>query len=249
MREFGLLGFPLGHSFSKRYFTEKFAKEKINACYTNFETENAEDIIEIIKNHTSLHGFNVTIPHKSAIIPLLSEISEDANEMGAVNCVKIIRYGGVVKLCGYNTDAAGFREALLNFIPEIPDRALVFGNGGAAKAVRYVLKNLGSEPVTVSRTPRNPETIDYRKAAELVPHTPLLINTTPLGMWPDCGSYPDIPYNAISSGHYLFDLVYNPETTEFMKRGAEAGAHVCNGYRMLTAQAEAGWQIWNVSKK
>lgn len=246
MREFGLLGFPLGHSFSKRYFTEKFANSNIEAQYSNFEFPNAFDILSIIETCTNLEGFNVTIPHKQAIIPLLHKISPEAEQIGAVNCVKIDRTDGTPKLIGHNTDVIGFEAALRDFLGEAsPKKALILGNGGAAKAVRYVLKKMGVEFLTVSRTPRNSQEIGYEALENVISDYKLIINTTPLGTWPNTDTCPNIPYNSLSNEHYLFDLVYNPEVTKFMQQGLNVGTNVCNGYQMLVKQAEAGWEIWN----
>ena len=246
MREFGLLGFPLGHSFSKRYFTEKFANSNIEAQYSNFELENASYIIKVIESSPNLEGFNVTIPHKQAIIPLLHKISPEAEQIGAVNCVKIDRTAGTPRLVGHNTDVIGFEAALRDFLGEAsPKKALVLGNGGAAKAVRYVLTKMGIEFLTVSRTPKNSQEIGYEGLENIISNYKLIVNTTPLGTWPKTDSCPNIPYSALSCEHYLFDLVYNPEVTMFMQQGLNVGTNVCNGYQMLVKQAEAGWKIWN----
>lgn len=242
---YGLAGFPLGHSFSRDYFTKKFTREKIDARYFNFELENIQDILQIIEQTPELKGFNVTIPHKQNIIPLLNEISDEAQEIGAVNCVKVTHPAGKPFLSGYNTDAYGFRKALLHFIPDGINKALILGNGGAAKAVRYVLKNLGMEVLTVSRTPIKASEISYCDTALYLKDFRLIVNTTPLGTWPKTDNYPAIPYSLLSSGHYLFDLVYNPEITAFMQQGIAAGAHACNGLEMLHGQAEKAWEIFS----
>lgn len=245
MKTYGILGYPLGHSFSKKYFTEKFRRERLEAEYLNFEIEDLESVKNIPEHYPRLHGLNVTIPYKQKILPYLSRISPEAQLVGAVNCIRVERQNGEIRLSGYNTDVFGFRTSLLRFLSEIPEKALILGNGGAAKAVRYVLKSLNIEVRTVSRTPHTIEETDYLSLPDLLPGCRLIVNTTPLGMWPETHTYPAIPYELLTPRHYLFDLVYNPETTEFMKRGAAQGARIRNGLEMLTEQAEAGWKIWN----
>lgn len=246
MREFGLAGYPLGHSFSKRYFTQKFEEKGIEATYNNFEIEDINSIKSIIGKYPDLEGFNVTIPHKQAIIPLLSSISKEAEEIGAVNCVKIVRECGECKLIGYNTDVIGFEGALREFLGEAsPEKALVLGNGGAAKAVRYVLNKMGIQHLTVSRKASKEGEIGYEILPEIISAYKLIVNTTPLGTWPNIETSPDIPYQMLTTDHFLFDLVYNPEMTKFMSEGKKVGTKVCNGYKMLVMQAEAGWKIWN----
>lgn len=244
MLQYGLIGYPLGHSFSKKYFTEKFEKEKIQAEYLNFEIENLDVLPVLLEKYPNLRGFNVTIPYKQQILGYLTKQSEEAQIIGAVNCVKIERHSAGCQLIGYNTDTYGFRTALLRFIPPHIKHSLVLGNGGAAKAIRYTLQQLGISSLTVSRTPRQEQEIGYADAGAYLPDYHLIVNTTPLGTWPNTNTYPLIPYEQLTSRHYLFDLVYNPEITTFMKKGAEAGARVCNGLEMLAGQAEAGWKIW-----
>ena len=223
MQLFGLLGFPLGHSFSKTYFTEKFKTEKIDAEFVNFESDNIEQTLQVIKTTPSLKGFAVTIPYKEKIIPYLDHISEDARKIGAVNSVKVEHTISGSILTGYNTDILGFRESLLEFIQTPPTQALLLGTGGASKAVQHALASLGIEVFTVSRTPHFSE-ISYDQVARFLSNTPLIINATPVGMWPHVTNCPDIPYHLLSSNHYLFDLIYNPEITEFMHRGEQQGA-------------------------
>ncbi len=238
---YGIIGYPLGHSRSPRYFNERFREAGIDAEYLAFELERIEALPALLEAHPELRGFNVTIPHKQNIIPYINSISEEARAVGAVNCVRVT---GRRELQGFNTDVAGFRKALLDFIPRPLPKALILGNGGAAKAVRYVLRSLQTEVLTVSRTPRTAEETGYDNLPSLIGEYPLIVNTTPLGTWPNTEECPDLPYHLLTPGHYLFDLIYNPETTLFMKRGAEAGAHVCNGYAMWLGQAEANWRIW-----
>ena len=244
MQLFVLLGFPLGHSFSKTYFTEKFKAEKIDAEFVNFESDNIEQTLQVIKTTPSLKGFAVTIPHKEKIIPYLDYISEDARKIGAVNSVKVEHTISGSILTGYNTDILGFRESLLEFIQTPPTQALLLGTGGASKAVQHALASLGIEVFTVSRTPHFSE-ISYDQVARFLSNTPLIINATPVGMWPHVTNCPDIPYHLLSSNHYLFDLIYNPEITEFMHRGEQQGARIKNGLQMLYLQADYSWKLWN----
>ena len=245
MQLFGLLGFPLGHSFSKTYFTEKFKAEKIDAEFVNLESDNIEQTLQVIKTTPSLKGFAVTIPYKEKIIPYLDHISEDARKIGAVNSVKVEHTISGSILTGYNTDILGFRESLLEFIQTPPTQALLLGTGGASKAVRNALVSLGIEVFTVSRTPHSSSEISYDQVAHYLPNTPLIINATPVGMWPYVTDCPDIPYHLLSSNHYLFDLIYNPEITEFMHRGEQQGARIKNGLQMLHLQADYSWKLWN----
>ena len=244
MQLFGLLGFPLGHSFSKTYFTEKFKTEKIDAEFVNFESDNIEQTLQVIKTTPSLKGFAVTIPYKEKIIPYLDHISEDARKIGAVNSVKVEHTISGSILTGYNTDILGFRESLLEFIQTPPTQALLLGTGGASKAVQHALASLGIEVFTVSRTPHFSE-ISYDQVARFLSNTPLIINATPVGMWPHVPHCPDIPYHLLSSNHYLFDLIYNPEITAFMHRGEQQGARIKNGLQMLYLQADYSWKLWN----
>lgn len=247
---YGIIGYPLGHSRSPRYFNTKFQEEGIDAAYLPFEMEDIREIETLLSRYPELQGFNVTIPHKQHIIPYLDQLSEEAEAIGAVNCVKVARNNTSISLTGYNTDMYGFRQALLSFIPDkgLP-KALILGNGGAAKAVRYALHQLNIQVVTVSRTPRHSGETGYGDLEEIIGDYPLIVNTTPLGTWPRTEEFPPIPYHRITPSHYLFDLVYNPEITSFMQKGAEAGAHVCNGYEMWKKQAEKNWEIWQMAHK
>lgn len=242
---FGLLGFPLGHSFSKTYFTQKFNTEKIDAEFANFEFDNIEQALQVIKTTPSLKGFAVTIPYKEKIIPYLDHISEEAKEIGAVNSVKVKYTISGPILTGYNTDILGFKESLLQFIQTPPTQALLLGTGGASKAVRHALVSLGMKVLTVSRTPHSPSEISYDQVARFLPNTPLIINATPVGMWPHVTDCPDIPYHLLTPNHHLFDLIYNPEITEFMYRGKQRGAQIKNGLQMLYLQADYSWELWN----
>lgn len=238
MRYFALIGFPLGHSFSKSYFTDKFSREEIDAEYSLLPIEQVE---EVLPHCPKLSGFNVTIPHKQAIIPLLSTISDEARAVGAVNCVKV-EDGGLLK--GYNTDVVGIRKSLegisLNGI-----KALVLGTGGASKAVQYVLREGGAEVLVVSRSQGTADLTYEELSEQLVSECRLIVNTTPLGMFPKVDSAPQLPYSAITAEHTLFDCVYNPRQTKFLQLGAAQGAQTIDGLTMFYAQAEASWELWN----
>lgn len=241
--QYGLIGRKLGHSFSEKFFSEKFRDEHIDAAYRNFELESIDRLGDVLEQNPNLRGFNVTIPYKQEIIPYLSEIEEVAGGIGAVNCVKIV----AGKLYGYNTDVYGFRRSLLDFLAGSRPDALVLGTGGAAKAVEYVLRELGVEYRNVSRKGREGVLTydDLRRDPRIVTSHELIVNTTPLGMYPAIDAAPEIPYDAITPRHYLFDLIYNPERTLFMARGEARGARTRNGYDMLVGQAERSWDIWN----
>jgi shikimate dehydrogenase len=247
MRLYGLIGFPLSHSFSARYFEDKFARERITDCgYRLFPLEDISGIRKLILDHRELHGFNVTIPHKIAILPFLDTVSDEAAAVGAVNCVKIERNGSVSTLTGYNTDVYGFRESLLPFLKPYHRKALVLGTGGAAKAACYVLEELGIDYTLVSRSGQMPDSLSYPQLTEnMLRENLLIVNTTPLGMYPDLDRCPEIPYSFLTNQHLLFDLVYNPAETTFLKRGREAGTATLNGLKMLELQAEKSWEIWN----
>lgn len=249
-RLYGLIGFPLDHSFSAGYFSEKFDKEGITGCrYQNFPLENITDLPTLLAQNTALRSFNVTIPYKETVLPYLHALSPEAQVIGAVNCVKITPQG----LIGYNTDAAGFKHSLLDFLgPVIPNRALVLGTGGASKAVAYVLSTLNIPFSFVSRQSRaqgDTHSVNLLGYDELTPKImashQLIINATPLGTFPNIETCPRIPYDQLTSEHNLFDLVYNPSVTEFLRRGSVQGAATCNGYQMLVGQAEKAWSIWN----
>jgi shikimate dehydrogenase len=244
MKTYGLIGYRLSHSFSKKYFNEKFSKENIRDCvYENFPLDTISEFLNLLKTTTNPKGFNVTIPYKEEIIPFLSELDASAKAIGAVNVVKVLPNG---KLIGYNSDYYGFKNSLKEFVPIITNRkALVLGTGGAAKAVVAALKDLGIAHQYVSRT-KSGNTWSYADLNEniLLNYT-IIINTSPLGMYPDVDSFPNIPYEFLTSNHYLYDLVYNPEETKFMKKGKIQGAHTMNGLPMLVGQAEKAWEIWN----
>jgi shikimate dehydrogenase len=245
MRLFGLIGKSLSHSFSQAYFEEKFRREGIlDAAYSLFELENIGLVTALIQEHPDLIGFNVTIPYKQQIIPLLDELSEEAATVGAVNTVVIQRINNQIHTVGHNTDIIGFQKSLQGI--KLPDCALVLGTGGAAAAVNYVLKSQGCACTAVSRDPKRG--FPYSAlTADIVAQHRLIVNCTPLGTFPDVNGKPDIPYEGVSSNHFLYDLVYNPAETAFLKEGKLRGAHTCNGLPMLHAQAEAAWQLVNPS--
>lgn len=244
MRKFGLIGYPLGHSFSRGYFTEKFSREGIeNAVYENYPLERIEDFPTLINKQTDLVGLNVTIPYKTAVMPYLDELDDGARAIGAVNTI-VVRS----ELKGYNTDVYGFSESLRPLIKGRDGlRALVLGTGGASKAVCYALDEWDILWQYVSRTPSD-ECLSYRDLeADHIRENLLIINTTPLGMHPNTDAKPALPYEAVTSEHILYDLVYNPEITAFMQEGMKRGATVKNGLEMLHLQAEKAWDIWNQS--
>ncbi len=244
---FGLIGFPLGHSFSKGYFDKKFTNEGIqNRTYENFSLENIEQLPYLIAANPGLVGLNVTIPYKELVIPYLNEIDQEAAEVGAVNTIKFVRTSGKVELIGYNTDIIGFKNSLLKFWDNRDKKAIVFGSGGASKAVLYVLNSMGVEVIVVSRSKTGKGLINYNDLTPcLIKENKLIVNTTPLGMYPHIEEAPDIPYEYITSNHFLFDLIYNPDETKFLKMGRIKGAHTLNGLNMLVEQAEKSWEIWN----
>jgi shikimate dehydrogenase len=246
MRKYGLIGYPLGHSFSKKYFTEKFLAGHITNCsYDNYPLESLDSFPDLIAADNELCGLNITIPYKSEIIKFLDVIDIEAEEIGAVNVVKILRSGRHISLSGFNSDITGIRDSLLPYIGENTAEALVLGTGGSSRAVCYVLKKAGVKVNLVSRD-RKPGTILYTEiSSAILENTCLIINTTPLGMYPDIESKPEIDYARLTDRHILFDLVYNPELTSFLRIGKEQGCVVISGLRMLYSQAEKAWEIWN----
>lgn len=244
-RTYGLIGFPLTHSFSQNYFNQKFEAEGIPARYLNFELPDIGDLMEVIAEYPNLSGLNVTIPYKEKVIPYLDEMDEDARKIGAVNVIKFIRKkGNDIKLKGYNSDVIGFSDSIRPFLTPARNKALILGTGGAAKAVRQGLVNLGVEPVMVSRTSREGVLTYADLTPEVMSEHKIIINTTPLGMYPHVDECPDIPYELLTPEHLCYDLLYNPDITLFMKRAAEMGAETKNGLEMLLLQAFVSWQIW-----
>jgi len=245
MKTYGIIGNPLGHSFSKQYFTDKFLKEEIDAQFLNFEIPSIDKVLDVVKDNPTLMGLCVTIPYKQEVMAYLDEIDPLAKEIGAVNSIQIRRENGKTYLKGYNTDIYGFGESLADFIKGRKLSALMLGTGGASKAVATALKNQNIEFITVSRT-KSERTISYEDLSEdIISNHQLIINCTPLGTFPKVDACPDIAYSNVSEGHFLYDLVYNPSTTLFMSKGLEQGAKAHNGLRMLHLQAEKSWDIWN----
>jgi shikimate dehydrogenase len=245
MRKFGLIGYPLGHSFSKKYFTEKFSSEHIKGCsYENYPLTNISQITDLIRDN-ELEGLNVTIPYKSSVIKFLDKIDPEADAIGALNVIKIKRTTGKTELRGFNSDMTGIMDTLIPVLsPEIKN-ALVLGTGGSSKAVCYVLTKLNIHYTLISREKQS-FCLTYSDInSEILGKTRLIINTTPLGMYPEIKSKPDLNYDLLGSRHILFDLVYNPEITEFLKIGKERGCTVLSGIKMLHSQAERSWGIWN----
>lgn len=243
MKSFGLIGYPLSHSFSKKYFTEKFAKEGVEYNYALFPIVDINLFPQLIKDNATLAGLNVTIPYKEAVLPYLTELDDTAKAVGAVNTIKISPEG-ILK--GYNTDVVGFAQSLKPLLHPHHERALILGTGGAAKAVAYVLKNLGIKHYFVSREPKNlPNCLSYADLNEAVFNAcKLVVNTTPVGMSPNSDAAPALPYQYFTSQHLAYDLIYNPTETAFMQKAAAQGAHTVNGLNMLYMQAEAAWKIW-----
>ena len=246
MRLFGLVGYPLSHSFSVKYFTEKFEREGIrDVSYRNFPLLSLEGLLELFQEYPALCGLNVTIPYKEKVLAWLDWISPEALSIGAVNTIRVSRREGKIRLEGFNTDAPGFRKSLLEQgISHFP-KALVLGSGGASRAVRHVLEQLGTEAHLVSRQAGEGVYATYSQlSAEDIRAHALIVNTTPLGMFPLVETCPDILYECLDTRHLLFDLVYNPPATLFLQRGAERGCRVKNGYDMLVYQAEESWKIF-----
>ena len=242
MRLFGLIGYPLSHSFSKKYFTEKFEKEGIADCrYETFSIPSIDELPSIIKSNPDLCGLNVTIPYKEEVLSFLDAKSELVNKIKTCNCIKVSEG----KLTGYNTDAPAFEKSLKEKLQPHHKKALILGTGGAAKAVEFSLRQLKISYKNVSRKP-SAKSFSYEQLTdELMQEYTLIINATPLGMYPNIVEAPQIPYHALTSKHYLFDLIYNPEKTLFLQKGEKQGAAIKNGYEMLVLQAEESWKIWN----
>lgn len=242
MKRFGLIGKTLKHSFSKNYFTQKFKNQNSNDCrYDNFELQSIEEFSPLLNNNPNLQGLNITIPYKEEIISFLDEMDETVKKIKACNCIKVS--GG--KLFGFNTDVAGFTKSLQPELQPHHKKALILGSGGSSKAVQYALKEIGIEYTVVSRRKKNDE-IGYEDIDDaILSQYTLLINTTPVGMFPNINNDPPIPYEYLTSKHFLFDLIYNPAKTKFLEKGEKQGAQIANGHEMLILQAEESWRIWN----
>lgn len=243
MRAFGLIGYPLSHSFSKGFFAEKFAKENIEQTqYENYPIESIDQFKGLWEQHAQLEGINITIPHKKAVIPFLDHPSSVVKAINACNCIR--KYDG--KLYGYNTDVIGFEKSLLPFLEAHHTKALILGTGGAAAAVAWVLNKLGITFKYVSRNASTNNVISYETLnAAIIQEYTLIINTSPVGMYPNLHDAPALDYSAIGAAHHLYDLIYNPAETLFLQKGKERGATIQNGLEMLHLQAEASWEIWN----
>lgn len=249
MKTFGLIGYRLGYSFSKKFFSEKFEKGGLSEYeYVNFELDSIDEFPNIFEKNPNISGLNCTIPYKQQIMKYMDSIDSEAAEVGAVNTVKVIRENGVMKLVGYNSDVYGFENSLKPMLGKKHQKALILGTGGASKAIKYILTKLGIDYVSASIEEQLYEKeIRYSEIDEqLIQECLIVINATPLGTFPKVDNCPDIPYQFITSSHVLFDLVYNPEITMFMKKGLEKGASVKNGLEMLHLQAIRSWEIWNM---
>ena len=244
MRKFGLIGFPLSHSFSKKYFSDKFEAEGIEAEYCNFPIESLAELDDIIRSEPKLVGFNVSIPYKTFIIPLLDSMAPCAKSIQSVNTVCIERIGNSWNLKGANTDVIGFKESIEPHVKG-HDQALILGTGGSAKAALHVLEDMGIECNSVSRRHDEGDFIyEELSPADIWEHS-IIVNCTPIGMFPNVDAAPDIPYESITPEHVLFDMIYNPAETVFLRNGRKRGATCINGLQMLERQAEESWKIWN----
>jgi shikimate dehydrogenase len=246
MRKFGLIGYPLGHSFSKKYFSEKFLNENIDDCsYENYPIPDISQLKDLLSVESELCGLNVTIPYKTDVIRFLSYIDPEAEEIGAVNVLKIEHFGKELKISGFNSDIDGIRATLEQYLNGKVKNAIVLGTGGGSKAVCHVLKKAGIKISIVSRS-RKQGILDYSDVdRDLVKKSGLIINTTPLGMFPNIEFKPELDYNLLNSEHILFDLVYNPEVTSFLSEGLKRGCTAISGLKMLHSQADKSWEIWN----
>ena len=244
MKLYGLIGYPLGHSFSKKYFTEKFEREGLTDCsYELFPIPSIKDLPSLLDSNTSLKGLNVTIPYKEQVLEYVTEKNDAVLAIGAANTIKIIGN----QLIAYNTDVIGFEDSFKRLLKSSHKKALILGTGGSSKAIQYVLKKLSIDFLLVTRSQeKGSGTINYSGIDEdILNEYQVIINCTPAGMYPNDDKYPQLPYQFISDNHYLFDLVYKPEKTVFLKKGEEKGAIIQNGYEMLLIQAEESWKIWN----
>lgn len=245
MDKYGLIGYPLAHSFSISYFNEKFESEGIDAVYENFEIPQIEDVKEIIDSNPDLKGLNVTIPYKQQVLKYIKELSPEAKAIGAVNVIRIEHKGNKTVLKGFNSDVIGFTKSIEPILNTYHKKALILGTGGAAKAVQYGLQSLGIETLFVSRTKKK-NAITYEEVtADIVREYNVIVNCTPVGMYPHIDECPKLPYEAMDSHTLLYDLLYNPDETKFLRLGAERGATVKNGLEMLLLQAFVSWEIWN----
>jgi len=245
MKVYGIIGYPLGHSFSKRYFTEKFLREGIaDNSYESFPIKTIDELKEVITQNPDLCGINITIPHKQTILSQLDDTTKLPKGLSACNCIKIIKG----KFIGYNTDVIAFEKTLLSRLKNYHTEALILGNGGAAEAVKFVLNKLNIRYKIVSRKLHDGAALTYADLSEaIIKEHLLIINTTPLGTFPNIDECPGIPYQYLTPKHFLYDLVYNPAKTLFLQKGEEQGVAIKNGYEMLVEQAEESWRIWNAA--
>ena len=241
---YGLIGKDISYSFSETYFNEKFNELNLeNYTYQNFDIKTIKNFTEIIRNTENLRGLNVTIPYKEEVKAYLDEIDEEAADIGAVNTIKILKNG---KLKGFNTDVYGFKKSIVQHLRKHHQKALVLGTGGASKGIIFVLKKMNIEVLSVSRNPKKRDEISYENLTEsIINEYTIIVNCSPVGTHPNIEECPNIPYKYISSKHLLFDLIYNPSMTLFLKKGLEKGSTICNGLQMLELQAEKSWEIWN----
>ena len=245
MDKYGLLGFPLGHSFSRGFFNEKFQNEGIDAEYLNFEIPEVKDILQVLVSNPELKGLNVTIPYKQQVIQFLDSLTDEARAIGAVNVIKVTHKGKKTLLKGYNSDVVGFMNSIEPLLERHHKKALILGTGGASRAVEFGLKKLGLETMFVSRTKKQGMMTYGEITPEVVQEYNVIVNCTPLGMYPNIEQCPILPYAAMDSHNLLYDLIYNPDETLFLAKGREAGAVTKNGLEMLLLQAYASWEFWN----
>jgi shikimate dehydrogenase len=250
MDKYGLIGYPLGHSFSISYFNQKFADEGINAKYENFEIASIDILPEILDKNPDLKGLNVTIPYKEKVIPFLDSVAPEARAIGAVNVIRVTHEKNKIILKGYNSDVIGFTQSIEPMIDKkLHKKALILGTGGASKAINFGLKSLGIEPIFVSRYERENALTYQQVTPEVVKEYNVIVNCTPVGMYPHTEECPQLPYEAMDNHTILYDLIYNPDQTLFMRKGAQYGADVKNGLEMLLLQAFASWEFWNGKDK
>ena len=245
MDKYGLIGYPLVHSFSQNYFNAKLENERINARYINFEIPSIDDLAEVLARNPELKGLNVTRPYKEKVIPFLDSISPEAKSIGAVNVIRVSHKGSKTILKGFNSDVIGFTKSIEPMLESCHKKAMILGTGGASKAVDYGLKSLGLETMFVSRFNR-PGTVRYDNITpEMMKEYNVIVNCTPCGMYPHTDECPNLPYEAIDEHNILYDLLYNPDFTLFMEKGAERGATIKNGLEMVLLQAFASWEFWH----
>jgi shikimate dehydrogenase len=246
MRKYGLIGYPLGHSFSVKYFTEKFDDEHITDCsYENFPLDDINKFPPLLKDNPDLYGLNITIPYKTQVLEYVDVRDTAVDEIGAANVLKIKREGDNTKVYGFNSDVTGIRDSILPHLTKNLKNALILGTGGSSRAVAWTLKKMGINYTFISRD-QKPGAICYGEInSNIISSIQLIINTTPLGMYPDITSCPELDYNLLDKRHILFDLVYNPEMTTFLRSGQERGCSIITGLKMLYSQAEKSWEIWN----